>query len=251
MGLLGAAYCIYNPSAFLFESVKRIYPFVDRILFLINFKPWQGELSRSDIVNTFNIATMVLDPDDKIRIVSQKWDSEAEQRNTGLALLNSEKIEWCLIIDDDEFFNGSELKNALEIMKNSGGNAAFLVYHQIYWKDRETIIEGLFGSFPTLAMTNGLVNFNENRMILVRKTHTWSPIPVNKIVCHHMSYVRSDREMLRKIQSFSHADTVTPGWYEKIWLDWSKDMINFHPTTPQAFKRAIPASESLYKLEAI
>ena len=249
MSLLGAAYCIYNPSAFLFESVKRIYSFVDEIIFLINYKPWQGEGLREDLVSTFNIATMVLDPDNKIKIVSRKWDTEAEQRNHGLKILKEDGIEWCLIVDDDELFNRSELNNALEMISDPGKNAAFLIHHQIYWKDRETIIEGLFGSFPTLAMTNGLVSFNENRMILVNKNYTWSPISADKIICHHMSYVRSDREMLRKIQSSSHADTVTSNWYEEVWLSWNKDMTDFHPTTPQAFKKAIPASESKYILK--
>jgi len=36
---LGAVYCAYNACSFLTESVQRIYPVVDKIIFLVNFKP--------------------------------------------------------------------------------------------------------------------------------------------------------------------------------------------------------------------
>lgn len=248
MASVGAVYCIYEPSAFLFESVQRIYPLVDKIIFLINYKPWYGEYRHDALVNTFKIAVTVPDPENKFEILSSTWESEAEQRNIGLQLLKSRNIDWCLIVDDDEFFNQSELKNVFGML-NDTNQAAFLIYHQIYWKNKNTIIEGLFGSFPTLAKTNGLVDFNENRMILVAKTHTWDTIPADIIVCHHMSYVRTNKEMLKKIQNFSHADTVVSDWYERVWLNWKDDMTDFHPTTPQAFKRIIPASDSKYILE--
>lgn len=247
---VGAVYCIYEPSVFLFESVKRIYSLVNKIIFLLNFKPWYGESLQTSLANTFYIVTQIPDPDDKFEILSSKWESEAEQRNVGLDLLRERGINWCLIIDDDELYNCSELLNAFDILEDPK-YAAYLMYHQIYWKNRNTIIEGLFGSFPTLAITNGLVTFNENRMILVKSSHTWMTIPADRIVCHHMSYIRSDREMLRKIQNFSHADTVALNWYEKIWLNWKDDMTDFHPTTPQAFKKILPVFQSKYFLENI
>jgi len=250
MATVGAVYCIYEPSAFLFESVKRIYPVVDKIIFLLNFKPWRGEPLSGVLVNTFRIAATISDPEKKIEILSSRWESEAEQRNVGLKFLRDRGIDWCLIVDDDEFFNPTQLKDAFGILGDPK-YAAYLIYHQIYWKNRDTIVEGLFGSFPTLAMTNGLVSFNEDRMILVKRSHVWTSIPPERVLCHHMSYVRSDREMFRKVSSFSHADSVGIDWYEKIWLNWEENMTSFHPTTPQAFKRAIPASESVYTIEKI
>lgn len=246
---IGAAYCIYEPSAFLFESVQRIYPLVNKIIFLINYKPWQGDPQQTALVNTFRIAVTIPDSENKIEILSGKWESEAEQRNIGLNLLKERGIDWCFIIDDDEFYNRSELEKVFKILSDSKQQAAYLVYHQIYWKNRNTVIEGLFGSFPTFCKTNGIVNFNENRMILVKKDYIWKTISSDIIVCHHMSYVRSDREMFKKIQNFSHADTVISDWYERVWLDWKNDMTDFHPTTPQAFKKILPVKESQYLLE--
>ncbi|GAH13593.1 unnamed protein product [marine sediment metagenome] len=61
-----------------------------------------------------------------------------------------------------------------------------------------------------------------------------------------MSYVRSDEEMLRKIQSFSHAKDIFSGWYENIWLKWRNDMTNLHPSKVGDFKKTISVSESKY-----
>lgn len=248
---VGAAYCIYEPSVFLFESVKRVYPVVDKIVFLLNHKPWQGDPSPGSLLNTFRIAASLSDPDNKIEILSGKWESEAEQRNVGLSFLRERGLEWCIVVDDDELYNRCDLEKAFSILGDKKEVAAHLIYHQIYWKNRDTIIKGLFGSFPTLVTTKGLLYFNQDRMILVNKGYTWETVPADVIVCHHMSYVRSDREMFHKIQNFSHADTVVSDWYDRVWLNWKDGMTDFHPTTPEAFKKTLPATASSYFLKNV
>jgi len=245
---LGAVYCAYNACDFLPESVQRIYPVVDKVVFLVNFKPWFGE-SFSAVPGTLNMILSIPDPDQKFLVVVGYWKNEAEQRNAGLKLLRDNKIDWCLIVDDDELYNLGQLKKVKYMLENYSEHAAYLIYHQIYWKNRETIIEGIFGSFPTIARTDGTVNFNENRMIKVNSGHTWFSLSVESILCHHMSYVRSDVEMKRKIESFSHADEIDPDWYEKVWLG---DVVeNLHPSAGPRFKRALRASESKYQLDTI
>ena len=242
---LGAVYCAYNACSFLTESVQRIYPVVDKIIFLVNFKPWLGEPFPA-IERTISDILAIPDDKSKFEIVIGYWKNEAEQRNVGLKILREKDISWCLIIDDDELYNQGELEN-IRHMLVSAMHAAYLIYHQIYWKNRDTIIEGLFGSFPTFARTDGRVHFNENRMILVNKEYTWFSVSADAIVCHHMSYIRSDEEMSRKIQSFSHADDVVSDWYERIWLgDVTTDL---HPSVGPRFKRTLPAAESDYQLQ--
>jgi hypothetical protein len=60
-------------------------------------------------------------------------------------------------------------------------------------------------------------------------------------MCHHMSYARSDDALLRKITSFSHADEIVPGWYERVWLAWDArpELEELHPTHPPAYRRAV------------
>lgn len=250
MAKVGAVYCVYEASTFLSESVQRIYPLVDKVLFLLNFNPWYGESISEALINTYRMILSMPDPDNKFEILSGSWKNEAEQRNMGIKILKNRAIDWCLIIDDDELFNYSELNMILNML-DEAVHAAYLIYHQIYWKNCNTIIEGLFGSFPTLARTDGIVTFNENRMIVIRRGHTWYTLSAQNIICHHMSYVRSDSDMSRKIQSFSHAKEMISDWYENIWLKWKSSMIDLHPLNATKFKRAISVSESKYYLQPI
>ncbi len=250
---LGAVYCTYSACSFLPESVKRIYPIVDKIIFLVNFDPWFGEPIHTAPRETLLMIHGLYDPEKKFEIVVGYWKDEAEQRNAGLRILRDKGEHWCIVVDDDELFNRNELLNVKNMLEADGIHAAYLVYHQIYWKDRDTIIEseqGVFGSFPTIMRTDGTVNFNENRMILVASGHTWFSLSVDMILCHHMSYVRSDIEMERKIKSFSHANDVIPGWYERVWLgnDTSTDL---HPSGGPRFLEAISVSQSPYQLETL
>jgi len=245
---LGAVYCVYDACPLLSESVKRIYPVVDKIVFLINFRPWSGEFFQA-IPGTVTNILEISDVDKKFEVIIGHWGDEATQRNVGLKVLKGDGIDWCLVVDDDEFFNEHELRALRHMLENNAQHAAYLIYHQIYWKDTETVIEGLFGSFPTFARTDGTVRFNENRMILVNEGHTWYTISSDSIVCHHMSYVRTDKAMRRKIESFSHASEIISDWYEKIWKgDVTTDL---HPTHGSQFKKIHPVSESKYQLESI
>jgi hypothetical protein len=251
MKKIGAVYCVYDLSVFLNESVQRIYPLMDMILFILNTKPWGGDYVGNELNLTYEMILDMVDPERKFKILTGTWENEASQRNAGLHLLNGFGIDWCMIIDDDELYNRSELgviKNSL----NTAEHAAYLIYHQIYWKNRNTIIDGLFGSFPTFTRTDGIVHFNKDRMIIVQKPHTWFTISASNIVCHHMSYVRSDSKMLRKIKNFSHAEGVPSNWYKEKWLNWTKDTLDLHPSPNSGeFKRAVSVSKSKYRLFSI
>ena len=250
MAKMGAVYCVYDSSAFLNESVQRIYPLMDRIVFMLNTKPWYGDSVSNEPLNTYMRISSMPDPDEKFAILIGPWQDEAFQRNLGLEFLRNRKIDWCLIVDDDELFDRSEL-GLVKGMLETAVHAAYLMYHQIYWKNRETVIEGLFGSFPTIARTNGTVNFNKDRMILVNSPHTWFSISANNIVCHHMSYVHSDEEMYRKIKNFSHANDIIPDWYTKKWLNWKEGDIDLHPSVGKCFKRTLSVRDSEYRLQSI
>lgn len=250
MTKIGAVYCVYDASAFLYESVQRIYPLMDKIIFILNTKPWYGNPVHNEPINTYKIILSMIDPDNKFEVLTGSWEDEASQRNVGLKLLDNNGIDWCLIVDDDELFNRSELRSVINMLE-SAVHHAYLIYHQIYWKNRNIAIDGLFGSFPTFARTDGTVNFNQDRMILVSTPHTWFSISADNIICHHMSYVRSDEEMLRKIKNFSHANDVTPDWYNEKWLNWETNTTNLHPSVGERFKRAVGVSTLKYKLFSI
>lgn len=252
MTKVGAVYCTYEDAGgFLKESVERIYPCVQKILFLVNTKPWNGDKDDEAAARTFQTILSIPDPDNKVRIESMFWPNEETQRNAGTAFLRREGVEWHLIIDDDEMYNTAELTAGFDQLEKTE-HACLLIRHQIYWKNRDTIIDMDPFSLPALIRTDeGLVRFNQARSVMVYGGRTWSDLPQDLVVCHHMSFVRSDTAMWRKISTFSHAGEIPESWYHDKWVAWKDGMENIHPTNPASFRKAVPASTSRFVLSTL
>ena len=247
---VAATYVVYEDSGFLEESVSRIYPLVDKILFLLSTRPWNGEPDNSLLQKTYRTILDFNDPDNKMEIVSKCWKTETEQRNFGLKYLEKQDIDWTWLIDDDEMYNLDQAKAMLDKIKNEKETYyGYGVSWVVYWKSKEHYIDVL-ETFPTFIYNkNAQTFFNENRMILVPNMKKYRSVPREELVCHHYSYIRSDEKMFRKINSFSHKDQIYAEWYDKVWLKWHPAMEDIHPTNPTAFKKARPISESRYQLE--
>jgi hypothetical protein len=57
---------------------------------------------------------------------------------------------------------------------------------------------------------------------------------------HHLSYVRTDEDMLKKISTFSHSNEFDfYQWYLTKWLNWTPERLDLHPVVPEQFKQAI------------
>lgn len=253
MKKFGAQYCVYEDSGFLSESVRRIYPLMDKIVFLVGLEPWKGEGTRVLPAETLKLIASLPDPEKKFVIISRYWATEAEERNDGLAMLHTLGCDWCLIVDDDEMFNRKDLYAAKDIISRELTSTAFLLSQVIYWKDRDTAIENPTLALPAFASTvPGAIFFNEGRCYMVAGGH-WTVFPHEVIMCHHLSYVRSEEKMRRKLAAFSHADQTKADWLDRVWLKWTPGMENLHPNpkATETFKRAVPASAMPWKLAPI
>jgi len=253
MNKIGAQYCVYEDSGFLSESVHRIYPLMDKIVFLIGLEPWKGEGTRALPAETLKLIASLPDPDKKFVISSRYWVTEAEERNDGLAMLHALGCDWCLIVDDDEMFNRKELYAVKDIISREKKSTAFLLSQVIYWKDRETAIENPTLALPAIASTApGEIFFNEGRCYMVGSGR-WTVFPHEVIMCHHLSYVRSEEKMRRKLSAFSHAAETKADWMDRVWMRWTWQMENLHPNpkAPETFRRAVPARNMPWKLELV
>lgn len=251
MKKFGAQYCVYEDSGFLVESVRRVYPLMDRIVFLVGLEPWKGEGSRALPAETLKLIAGLPDPDRKFVVISRYWATEAEQRNDGLSTLHALGCDWCLIVDDDEMFNRIDLYKAKDMISREQPSTAFLLPQVIYWKSRDTAIENLTFALPAFASTvPGEIFFNEGRCYMVT-SGKWTVFPPEVIVCHHLSYVRSEEKMKRKLAAFSHADQTKADWLERVWLNWRPEMENLHPNpkATETFRKAVPAASLVWKLE--
>lgn len=252
MGKFAAVYCVYENSGFLAESVRRVYPLMDKILFLLNFQPWNGKGNDKLLLRTYQDILEMFDPYGKFEVVSGYWKTETEQRNYGLQRLRDRGIEWCGIIDDDELYNYTELGSQIHRMKNGSKDVGvYLAPQKIYWKERKYAISNLIDAMPTFCRTDRQVNFCESRAVNVN-WGSWYTFQPDELVCHHFSYVRDDEMMKRKIGSFSHARDFTDNrWFNEVWMKWSPEMLNLHPNNDatDSFKQAVPVEQTPYPLE--
>ena len=255
---IGAQYCVYEDSGTLIESINRIYSQMEKILILLNYEPWNGTSDIQASFETYKKIKDFADPENKIILISQHWKTEAIQRNFGKDLFHKMGIKWTMIIDDDELYNPNELRAAIEYLNTTKANA-LLVHQQVYWKTREYCIENLSYSMPTFVISDvSKVFFDYCRNI--RVDGIWETLLPEGIVNHHLSYVRTDQQLLRKIETFSHAneersdgkDTtqIWKDWFENVWSKWTLDMINLHvnPDQTSSFTRAIKSKNAKYKL---
>lgn len=248
--MIGAVFCVYENSGFLEDAIRRVYDSMEHIVVLLNFQPWQGEPYEEGALDTYRDVSNLFDPDRKIELISGYWPNEGEQRNFGKKLLHQRGIQWCLVIDDDELYSPPALKKVVKSLVTNT-NLVLLVPQRVYWKTPEYWIENYSIAFPAFCQTapNKTV-FKYHRNIEVNGG-TWETLPVDTLVCHHYSYVRTDDQLKRKLQNFSHANEYPlQEWYDKVWSAWNVDnagtMINLHPNPANraAFSKAVPIAKS-------
>lgn len=253
MKKFGAQYVVYEDSGFLAESVLRIYPLVHRILFMVGIDPWKGVGDRSFPKATLGKIMDMDDPENKFVIASKHWESEHQERNEGLRILHDLGCDWCLLVDDDEMYNRSELWEMMEKISNAsysnGRASAFVVQQLIYWRDRETVIENLTSHMPHFASTiPGDVVFTNAKNYSVLGG-VFTDIDKDHLICHHLSYVRDPAAMRRRFSWFSHAPDVHEEWIDRVWLGWKPEDVNLHPMNPSSFTRAVPITAVPWRLE--
>ena len=249
-----AGYCVYENSGFLEESVYRVYPLMDKILFSLNTRPWNGDPDNNILAETYNTIINMPDPDKKFIIVSGNFGSEPQQRNHSRKIMFEQGMDWLWTIDDDEHYNRADMARAIEEIKRLADNVVCVcVGQKVYWKERGYCIDKLVQPMPHIVRTDPTLMFhNLARDVLVGSGKTWANFPADLVICHHFSYIRPDDKMYRKITMFTHASEMRPSWYTDVWLKWNLDMENIFPLHDGvAFKKAVPANTVLPILEPL
>ena len=242
----GAVYVVYDDVRWLPFSYNSIYSECDRILFLIAYQPWNGPKRGTD--QTIELIKSLSDPDKKMELVRGDWCSETEQRNAGLELLRKQEIEYCLVVDADEIYDTVQLRRMMIFATCVQEVDCWHIQMVTYWKSPQYRIDPAEKFQPVVLLRVGSTQFIEHRNVAGSRH---AAVPPHVAVMHHMSYARSDEEVLNKIQSFSHAAEVVPDWYERVWRGWDRDpyMNNLNPAYPTAYKRAVKQDRA--KLPAV
>jgi hypothetical protein len=232
----GAVYVIFDDERWLHFSLESVYAECDVILILIANAPWNGPPRSTE--GTVQSALSFPDPEKKIQLLRGDWKSETEQRNAGRRRLMEMGIQYCLVVDADEVYDPVQLRRMMVFAPCVPDVDVWHIKMVTYWKSHLYRIDPPEEFQPAVLLRLGNVRFVEHRK--AEGTHH-GLIPPHVAVMHHLSYARSDEEILTKITSFSHASEVKPDWYERVWKGWDRDQSIRHlnPAYPENYFCAI------------
>jgi len=212
----------FREAAFIRANVRQFKPFNIDHLVLNSSVPWRGTYITD---NTEELAKS-----EGALVRTGVWENQAEQFNEGLDILKD--YDWVLIVDADEFYerkNILRLKNKLEETK---ADAITTPIMEVYWKNFNYRIVPTQSDGPIIAIKPNQKFTNKRSSDCIKESF---PLKM-----HHLSYVRSNKDMMKKITVFEHSyefDVVK--WYYDVWLKWDTSMVNLHPVVPHQFQRAV------------
>ena len=194
---------------------------------LISKTPWCGTCSHDDAL-TRNAAQGA------DYVGEGAWKNQAEQFNWGLRALNAKGFKWAIICDADEYYQPISIKIILEEIKKFDREGQIRTpWMEVYWKLPIFRISNKQTDTPVIAIKTDQIFSN-------KRTPSLSEYGLSSAMLHHFSYVRSDEEMLKKIESFEHSNEFNKmEWYENVWKQWTPTMRNLHPVVPSQFNCAI------------
>jgi glycosyltransferase involved in cell wall biosynthesis len=217
VGILTVA---YNEEQFIGACIKQFQHTGLEHLVLLSLNPWNGASFKPDRTN--DIASKL-----GAEVVVGDWDTEAHQRNYGLNYFKEKDYDWVLIVDADELYSPEDIAK-LSYSLEQDVEAIVANDMVVYWKDINHVVTPKQEDRPIIAIRP------DQKFIVARQS--FSNIGETEARLHHLSYVRDDEGMLKKIKSFSHAvDFNTDEWYEQVWLDWAEGDCDLHPVNPHQF----------------
>jgi hypothetical protein len=231
-----AVYCIYDDDSWLAPSFASIYDSCDSIWFLVGERPWNG--AAADQSELLARIAALPDPAGKVHIARGDWADEASQRNAGLDMVREAGADYCFIVDADEIYDPAQLQQALTLVRHNPQVDCWRVSCVTYWKSYRYRVDPPEAIAAAVFVRVGTGRFTENRTFEAPMHVALAP---EALVFHHMSYARTDAQVLRKITTFGHAREVVPGWYEQVWKRWDSDhtLQNLNPCWPGAYQRIV------------
>ncbi|CAM9252953.1 unnamed protein product [Discosporangium mesarthrocarpum] len=188
-------------------------------------------------------------------VVVSQWATEEEQREFGSQLIREDPrgFKRVLVLDTDEFWHPVELSRALVLAARTPSVPFIRATMATYWATLRGVISPPEPLRVLWLMDPHRCHWYKDREIecLVEggadtaggtaDRHQGLELDSSVAVCHHLSYVRTDEEVLRKTSSFAHASDVQAGWFERSWVGWATNhsLTDLHPTRPSAYKRVV------------
>jgi len=233
----------FDCEQFILKTIENCSSFVEKIYVVYSPEPWSeyNKDARKLYKNPSSTDVLKKSPHyGKIELIQGVWQTEEEQRNECLKKAKKDGYDYLIIQDADEFYSPDNYKkNIEEIIKNPD----FDFYRNpwyFFWKNINTIVVSLYsisnGTFTpykeTLLAYNACfaVNCNKNVWFKDKRLLETKNYFMLSGLCLHLSYVLSDDQLIRKLNTWGHSKQVNIDlWYQVKWLGWTKNTNYFHP----------------------
>jgi len=221
---LAIATVAYKEERFIPKFIQHYQDKVDEILVLSSTKPWNGEADVHDKTGTIarSLGATVIEYD---------WETEHDQRNAGLEYLCD--YDWIIVVDPDEYFDNDNWNNLISYLEETEDEAVIVEGQYTYWKNG--YVADPPRDYQQLVAVRPNIRFVDKRVV-------GSPYGTAPVWLHHFSWARTDDECWRKISHYAHAkDFNIKDWFNRIWLNWTPDMKDVHPVSPDTLHNLVPA----------
>jgi hypothetical protein len=242
--------CIFNQNKWLLKNIENAYPFVDKIYLSYSKLPWNYNNNARDIyVNDTDLKIIENSKFfDKIEIINGDWLDETSQRNSCVEKAMNDGFDYLIIQDTDEFYLDSDYSKMIEFIQNNQEHDVYKCAWLSFWKTTEWVVvneqmEQIIG-YPQIA-----INLKRNIIFRDRRNpNSDNGIIIPDITCYHLSFVLDDNECLTKLKTWGHSHEFDVDlWYEKNWVNWTPDIMNFHPINPPAWHKVVKHNNKLPK----
>jgi len=234
-----ALYCVYNDYEFLEISVNSIWNYVDKIYFFVSYSRYDGKPEDSnDNIKTLSIINNLIKKDpNKVTLIRKDWKDQKLQRNEAISIIQDDGFPYCLVIDADEIYTNGDIQGLLHYGYKNPNVDIFLTQFHTYFKSLKWRIHPFQGSWATTLIKTHVRL--ENTRGTKKNIYQQKKIPPEHVCWHHPSFVRSDKVIRQKICIEEFEYNAKEGWYQRVWLQWTPDMKDFHTEKPSAFHGVI------------
>lgn len=237
-----AQYKLFFSEEWLEASVDSIANHVYKILFVVSNVAWGDDPKNPQIPgdNLEPILTKLKAKyPDKVIIIRGAYNEQLKHVQAGLSYIKKQIPEatHCLYIDGDEIYREKQITSLLKLTKSPKYfNKAIRINYNTYFK---TIYYKVWPiKYPTALALFPLLPWVEYRD--ARNVNA-KIVDIQTLYYEHPGYVRdSEIKMKNKIEAHKETEPILIDWYHEVWLQWTPNSLNFHPTSPEFWERVIP-----------
>lgn len=241
-----AQYKLFFGDEWLEASVDSVARYMYKILFVVSDVAWGDDVQNPKIKGD-NLEPVLekikAKYPDKVIVLKGSWNAQLAHVQAGLDYIkqNIPEATHCLYIDGDEIYTEKQITDVLALSKKiKTFNCAIRINYNTYFK---TIYYKIYpNKYPV-----HLVLFPLQKWVQYRDARNVNAKIIDRrdLLYEHPSYVRSDNEKMRlKIEAHRETEPIIGDWYNDVWLGWTPETKNFHPTNPAFWEGTMQVNES-------